>query len=118
MKTLLLNEQGDLEFDGSNNLRMVEGKDEIKQSIRLLLGTAQGEWFLNTEHGIDWHEILGQKQPNLMEIRAIIIEGLEQEPRIDEVEEVNVELDDRTLKVKIYMTVEGEQVEEELEEVI
>lgn len=82
----------DLVFDGQNNLVMVEGEDEIVQSIRLLLGTNTGEWFLNPQHGLVY-EHLQVKVPDMERIRAEVMLALDQEPRISEVEDLQIDFD-------------------------
>ncbi len=114
MKTLLLNDTGDLEFDGQNNLRTVEGPDEKLQSVRLLLGTNTGEWFLNLLHGLSYFELLGQK-PSEELIRAAFLEAFEQEPRIEEVLELSFEFDRAQRHITVYFRVrmDGEEIEGE-----
>ncbi len=118
MKTFKLNESGDLEFDGQNSIRMVEGPDEKIQSVRLLISTNQGEWFLNTGHGLDYFVMLGQKWPaNEEEIRAAFIEAFQQEPRVEEVLslEFQYKRKERRLKVAFQLRMNGEEVEGEEE---
>jgi len=121
VKTFKLNESGDLEFDGQNNLKLAEGPDEKIQSVRLLLSTNQGEWFLNTEHGLDYFVFLGQKWPGSEEeTRAAFMEAFEQEPRITEVLSLGFEFlrEERKLKVKFRLRMDGEEVEGETEVVV
>ncbi len=115
MKTLLLNEQGDLQLDGQNSLRMVEEADEKLQSVRLLLGTNTGEWFLNLLHGLAYETLLGQKQPSEELIRAAFLEAFEQEERIEEVLELSFEFDraQRHLTVSFKVRMDGEVIEGE-----
>ena len=118
MKTFLLNEQGDLEFDGSRNIKMVDGADEKIQSVRLLISTNMGEWFLNTNHGLDYFAFLGQKWPDSKEeTRAALMEAFEQEPRIEEVLSLGFEYtrEERKLKVNFRLRMDGEEVEGEAE---
>lgn len=112
MKTLYLNDQGDLEFDGQNNLRMVEGAGEKIQAVRLLLQTNAGEWFLNTGHGLGYLSILGQK-PDDEELRAVFMAAFEQEPRIEEVLSLDFEFNRtrRHLTVSFKVRMEGEVIE-------
>jgi len=116
MKTFLLNEQGDLELDGSRNIKMVEGAQEKVQSVRLLISTAMGEWFLNTRHGLDYWAFLGRKWPDgEEETRAALMEAFEQEPRIEEVLSLNLEFlrEERKLKVRFRLRMDGEEVDDE-----
>ena len=118
MKTLLLNHSGDLEFDGQNSLKMVDGGDEKVQSVRLLISTAMGEWFLNTEHGLDYWAFLGEKWPGAEEeTRAAFMEAFEQEPRIEEVLSLGFEFlrEERKLKVKFRLRMDGEEIADEAE---
>ena len=118
MKTFLLNEQGDLEFDGSRNIRMVDGADEKIQSVRLLIATNQGDWFLQTDFGLDYFAFLGQKWPEVEEeTRAAFMEACEQEPRIEEVISLEFEWirEERRLKVKFRLRMEGEEIDGEAE---
>ena len=111
----------DLQLDGQNNLKMVNGADEKLQSVRLLLSTNTGEWFLNTEHGLDYFVFLGQKWPDSEEeTRAAFMEAFEQEPRIEEVLSLSFEFlrEERKLKVKFRLRMEGEEVEGETEVVV
>lgn len=41
---------------------MVQGSELTKQTIKTVLGTQKGEWFLNWEEGINHNEILGKKR--------------------------------------------------------
>lgn len=114
MKTLKVNQEGDIELDGRMNLRMVEGVDEKVQSVRMLLSTAQGEWFLNTQHGTDYWDILGAKpDANEQQIRETIMEALEQEERVTEVLEFKTEYDGKTRKlyITLKLKMDGEPVE-------
>lgn len=105
MKTFGLNDIGDLEFDGQNSIKMIEGNEEKLQSLKLLLGTNTGEWFLNIFHGLAYFDILGKKQINQDEIRAAIYEALEQEERIDEVLSLNINFENNNRKLTINFSV-------------
>jgi len=118
VKTFLLNENGELEFDGRKNIRVVSGPDEKLQSVRLLLTTAMGEWFLNTQHGLDHWAFLGERWPAVEEeTRAAFMEAFEQEPRIAEVFSLAFELlpEERKLKVRFRLRMDGEEVDDEAE---
>lgn len=92
---------GDLVFDGQNNLAMVEGEEEIAQSIERVLTTNKGEWFLNLEHGLDYQEIQG-KGRDIEGIKLALTEAILQEERVSEVEKIDLFLDkDRHLKINV-----------------
>jgi hypothetical protein len=101
LKTFYINpETNDLEFDGSNNLKMVSNDDEIVQSVRMLIKTNVNEWFLNIEHGFDW---LVVQTKNIDE--AIITDALYaailQETRIATVEDLQFNFDAKNRKMNI-----------------
>lgn len=112
MKTLYLNDTGDLELDGQNSLRMVEGTDEKVQSIKLLLRTNAGEWFLNTTHGLAYCELLGQKPSDEL-VRSVFMDAFKQEPRIEEVINFESEYDrqQRHLNVRFRVRMDGEVID-------
>lgn len=98
---------GDLVFDGQGNLVMVEGEDEIVQSIERILTTNKGEWFLNLEHGLDYQEIQG-KGRDIEGIKLAITEAILQEERVSEVEKIDLFLDkDRHLKINVTARLQG-----------
>ena len=116
MKALLINEAGELEFDGQNSLRMVEGIEEKRQAVWLLLSTNLSEWFLNTEHGMAFYELLGQKNPSEELIQSVVLDALRQEPRFEELLTLSYEFNraERNLTVNIRVQVEGETIEQEV----
>lgn len=61
MKGFALNEQGDLSIE-NGAIQMVHGAELTKQTIKTVLGTQKGEWFLNWEEGINHNEILGKRR--------------------------------------------------------
>ena len=61
IKGFALNEHGDVLIE-SGAIRMVQGAELTKQTIKSVLGTQKGEWFLNWEEGINHNAILGKKR--------------------------------------------------------
>lgn len=116
MKSFFLDpETDDLAVDEFGNIKMVDGADEQKQSIRLLLGTNTGEWFLDTLHGLAY-QYLQVKNPNETEIRGAFLLAFEQESRIQEVQELMVDFihSSRHLVVKFKLRMQdGTMIEDE-----
>ncbi|WP_379142381.1 DUF2634 domain-containing protein [Paenibacillus sp. sgz500992] len=104
MQSLMLDASGDLVFLG-DDLQLVTGPDEIAQCCKLVLGTNQGEWFLDPELGIDFSRITG-KGVTADEVRSELTVGMLQEPRITEVNDVVVTFDrsNRTVSANITAT--------------
>jgi len=88
---------GDLVFE-KGDLAMVEGADELRQTVYIGMQTNQGEWFLNPEVGIRQSAFVGKK-PNDAEMRAEIIRGAMQDERIQSVEDIKIERDTRSRKL-------------------
>ncbi len=61
IKGFALDEHGDVLIE-SGAIQMVQGSELTKQTIKTVLGTKKGEWFLNWEEGINYNEILGKKR--------------------------------------------------------
>ena len=115
MKSLKVNDQGDIEFNNLHNLKMVEGLEEVKQRNKLRIGTNQGEWFLNLRFGIPWLEMLRNQEPP-SRFRAEIARVLNDDPAIDSIEEINIEFtrESRDLRIDFTAIVDGEKIREEV----
>lgn len=79
----------DLEFDGTQRLRMVDGLDARKQRIRLRLGTHTKEWFLDTLLGVPWLELV-EKGTSEARIRAEVIKALLNDDEVEQVDELRI----------------------------
>ncbi|MFT9496386.1 DUF2634 domain-containing protein [Anaerosolibacter sp.] len=105
MKTFMIDkETNDLVLDESMNFVMIEDDDEEEQSIRLLLSTNAGEWFLNVLHGLPY-EYFQTKQFDQDRARLELISTLNQEPRVKEIVEIRFDLDHEKRKLTIYVKV-------------
>lgn len=102
---------GDLVFDGQNNLVMVEGRDEEAQSIERILTTNVNEWFLNIFHGLDYSQIQG-KGKDKEGIRLALTEAIHQDNRVKNIEYINTDIDrlNRSLKVNCEIEMESGEI--------
>jgi hypothetical protein len=108
---------GDLAME-HGQLVMIDGKEELAQCAKNVLGTNKAEWFLNRGMGIKFNAFLG-KELNEEEMREQIRQGLFQEPRIKTVDSINFDYDrkNRTIGVRFTATaVNGEKLEGEVEQ--
>lgn len=119
MKSLYINpETNDLEFDSLGELKTVEGKDELIQSLRLLIKTNLKEWFLDPSLGFNYETVFVKKF-NEEQISEALIEVIQQEERIDRIETIKIEFDrsSRTLSV-FFIAVSKEYGEIPISEVV
>lgn len=108
---------GDLVFDGQNNLVIVEDIEEEAQSIERILTTNKNEWFLDVDFGLDYQAIQG-KGKDKESIALAIIEAIHQDDRVEEIEYINIDFNrknrnikvDFRVKMKSGSTIEGSEV--------
>ncbi|WP_422659124.1 DUF2634 domain-containing protein [Paenibacillus sp. EC2-1] len=106
---------GDLQFDDSGELLVVEDTEELAQCCAISLGTRTGEWFLNPDLGIDFDLFTG-KDVNEEEMRDELNRALLEDDRIESVEEITFSMDrkSRVMTVAFLATgTNGEVVEQE-----
>lgn len=59
MRGFLIDEKGDIIIE-NGNIALVNGNDLIAQTVKTVLSTNKGEWFLNKDEGINHHYVLGK----------------------------------------------------------
>lgn len=90
---LTTNENGGIDF------KLVDGRLEVEQAIRICLQTRLGEDTLSPQVGLPFHEMVGIFNPTF--IAAIITQALVTDPRIQSVESVEVVLPDEGRATRI-----------------
>lgn len=106
MQSFKLTADGDLEFDSSGNLVMIEGDEELAQCCRVAIGTNEGEWFLNPEIGLAFRLFLG-KLASQEEMRNELTRALLQEERIESVDDVTFKVDRAARLLTVTFTATG-----------
>lgn len=71
-----LTQDGDIELYGGD-IALVDGVKLEQQTIRTVLQTNKGEWYFNTDEGIDFYAILGKGNTEDM-ARSQVINGVHQ----------------------------------------
>jgi phage baseplate assembly protein W len=101
LRTFYINPNtNDLEFNGSNNLEMINGDAEIMQSVRLILETNLEEWLLNPGFGFERSVVQGRKyDPNV--VTEAVYAAVLQEERIASVEDIRLDFNRSTRQLKI-----------------
>lgn len=106
---------GDLRFENGDFV-MVDGADEVTQCIEIDLGTDIGDWFLNELAGTDHSKILDKSTDE--EARAEIFRVLGNEPRVEEINSVEIRSDTKQRVRAIYFDVtliDGTALQKELD---
>jgi hypothetical protein len=88
---------GDLVFE-NGDVVMVEGDEELAQSLRTVFQTRKEEWFLNSEHGLDRSPLLVKKFDEVLAADAIA-EATVQEERVQRIENISFKREGRSLMV-------------------
>lgn len=103
MKTLKLVD-GDLSFDGNNDLEMVSDDEEYVQNLKVIMQTRLGEFDLDETVGLNRENLL-TKQFDEEQARYDLIEALMQEDRTDEVSKLIFNQDKLNRKLSIDLEV-------------
>lgn len=115
MYAFRLDNKGDLIIQ-SGELQMVHQREELVQSLERILTTNKGEWFLDSNFGLDYPQIWG-KGRTTAEIRNHITQALLQDSRVTSVDLQRIQVQGRQLIVQGSVTSIYEE-ELRLEEVI
>ncbi len=80
---LALNNDFDLDLT-RGRARLVQGREELAQQLRLLFGIHAGEWFFDPSAGVDWRGLILVKAPNLALVRAELVRVIESASLVEE----------------------------------
>lgn len=102
-------------FNGDMDLVMVEGAEAVATIAMEKLNLFMGEWFKDTEAGIPWMSVVGQKmtQSTVNFIATYVANELSSIPEVTNVEVTDFTLDSQTRKLTLKLTVnyQGESLE-------
>lgn len=101
---------GDLAFDSNRELSMIDGLDEIAQSLFIIVQTRLGEFYLDENVGLDQSAIL-TKQFDEDVAHDAIVEALMEDDRVEEVTDIQFIQTGRTLSISFSVkTTTGDPV--------
>lgn len=108
-KTIKLDEHDDFLFDkNSNSFVLATGEDNLRQSLRVLMKTIQGEVALYPTFGLDIYDLVGTDVPDAF-IAHALRSALSMDPRVRTVDNVSIQRDGRTIKAAMSIrTTENE----------
>lgn len=86
----------------NGDFNMIEGDDELAQSVRMNIEAAQGEWFLDLNYGMD-REPFETKPFNEEAAQLALIEAATADERIASVENIVMTPDFVTRRLKVTM---------------
>ncbi|GGC97949.1 DUF2634 domain-containing protein [Enterococcus wangshanyuanii] len=110
MKDLVLSSSGDVLFE--SDLQLVDGEDELAQSVLLILSIRLGEFFLEDELGLSHENMLAKNFNEEYLSQDIVWAITDQEPRVASVNEVEIIKNNRDLSVRVRMiAADGREIE-------
>lgn len=106
MKSIYLNDNGDFELDSMNEIKVIDGIDEIKQRLKISLITEMKEWFLDLNFGVPWLKMLGEGDPP-ENFRKEVLKVLNADPAVDKINSVETDFDraNRSLEIDFIVQV-------------
>lgn len=94
-----LDENGDVLIQ-NNQIQMINGDDLLRQTVKSVIGTNKGEWFLNEDEGITFENIKGKYIDEDI-IKDEIEQGLSQIDESFSITEFSYEIDSNNRKLEI-----------------
>lgn len=113
MRDIKLNNQGDIEINSMNDIRMIDSIEEISQRLRHSLITEMKEWFLDLDFGIPWIDMLQEKtEPEVY--RKEVLKVLKSDQAVKKVLYINTEFDrqNRYLEIDFKVQLDEGTIEE------
>lgn len=96
----------DLVIGPDFNLRFtVDNSELVSQKITNRLQTFRGEWYLNRDLGIPYYSDVFRKNPNLPQIRSILLAAVKGVNGVEEIIRFDTELDSGTRQLNVDFTV-------------
>lgn len=79
---------------------------ELRQSIKILLLAHQGEWFLDTEFGIPYRELIVIKNPDLDTIKATLANKIMQKEGVTGIRNIEASIVESTRSLTLSVNVD------------
>lgn len=93
MIDLKLDEENDLIINHKGDFELISNEKEYyKQKVKLELNTFYSEWFLDSEVGLAWYEMLGNKDFDEAKLNLYLKKKIEEIDGVKEVEIISSDL--------------------------
>lgn len=109
-----IDDEGNLVIE-DGDLVLIEDQDVVAQSLRMLFQTVKGEWFLDTDVGIDYLGILLRKGAQRSEIEAHLRTKIMEVDHVENIERLTAEYDATTRSMAIDFAVTTDISDEPVE---
>jgi hypothetical protein len=109
MKGFLVDKRGDIVIT-NGSIELVENKELKAQTLRTVMGTNKGEWFLNEEEGIDFNYMLGKGITEDMQLAQCKDACNQVDPNLAVIN-FRRDLDKTTRQAEIYFKAQGDNVD-------
>lgn len=98
---------GDVQFSNSQDFRTVESEDNLAQAIINRVSVMKGEYLIDDQYGSNLHRSIGLPTDGFLisSVNSYLFEVLNQEPRIQSFEIINITVITRTtVNIEISVT--------------
>lgn len=99
MTTVKLNQANDIVIE-ENVIVLIDGRDEIAQTLRTRLRVFLGEWFLDTREGVPYFEEILKKNPDPGRVDAIFKNEILTSPGVVELITFKLDITGRKLTLE------------------
>lgn len=110
MQGFKLDSNGDIMLE-NGKISIVSGTDLMAQTLKTVIGTNKGEWFMNDDEGIDFDSVIGKGITEDMQ-RAEIIDACGQVDQNLQLTEFSSETDKKTRAAILAFTAVNQSGEE------
>jgi hypothetical protein len=105
MKTFKL-ENGDRVISGGQ-VTMVNGRECLAQRLKNSIALDKGSWFLDTDKGIEWLDILGNKSVSARALYSKIRKILGEDSEVTAINSIEITTDRSTRELSVSFSVDS-----------
>jgi hypothetical protein len=95
IRSFLLTDDGDLDVS-AGKLQFATGLQAMKQAVRSSILLFLGEWFLNTDQGTPWRQLILIKNPNISFVKTALRDAITRVEGVTAINALDVSFDLQT----------------------